>query len=209
MVSQKDFLKINQAFRDAQNDDTPFLITSGDGIAVAGDPNKTQKKIFDYEVEFRFPKSKFPQMEQADRETDNFYFKTLTYSDVSVAPETELALSKAIVEMLPLIKKILADGSVEDYTLEEELELWKYVSDDVVIHLRKVAQRFLDIDEALIKYIELHSLIDVFVWLGRDFPEVLNSVDSFLSGGMQGDDAGEEPEHEQKSDGGEPVFSEA
>lgn len=201
MISQKDFLRVNKAVRDAQNSDTPFLLMTEGGMAVAGDPNKIEKKYHDYKLRFRFPKVKFPKMEQFTEETDNFYFVDIDYTDISVDPDIDHQLVKAIIELIPLIKKMGEDGSVEEYTLEEEMELYSYVSDDAMKALKNFVSKFLKVDEAIIPYAQFlgeNSITDAFVAFCYDFPEVINEADSFLSGNVQrefeGEEVTEEPE---------------
>lgn len=198
MISQKDFLRVNKAVRDAQNSDTPFLLMTEDGMAVAGDPNKIEKKYHDYTLRYRFSKRQFPKMEQFTEETDNFYFVDIDYTDVSVDPDIDHPLVKAIIELMPLIKKLGEDGSVDEYTPEEELELYTYVSDDAMKALKNFVSKFLKVDEGLVRYMMPHSAIDTFIAFCQDFPEVINEADSFLSGNVQREFEGEEVTEESE-----------
>lgn len=182
MLTQKEFLKINQAVKDAQNNDTPFLMMTEEGMAVAGDPNKIEKKHFDYKLRFRFPKNLFPKMENFTEESENFYYVEIDYPSVSVDPIIDHEVVKTIIELLPLIKKLMESGDVEEYTPEEEMELYRYVSTDAILALRNFVKMFLGVDDNMIRFLEVSSSVETFVKFAQEFPEVINESDSFLSG---------------------------
>lgn len=55
MISMEEFQKLEEARRNAQNDDTPYVGIMNDTINVNGNPNNTEIKPADYTVHFYFP----------------------------------------------------------------------------------------------------------------------------------------------------------
>lgn len=167
--------EIKDRLDEAQEDDTPYLVVNDDKLHVIGDPNKTERKAFEYTLKFRFPKD----IESDGEIVGNHKIVTRTYRNVTIKPRNDLRIVDAIMGIQPFIRKV-AGHTVSDFTEEEMKEIVTGMTDDIVLNIFKIVAAVVDIKDELVPYMMPLPALDVFASIVHDFPEVFNETDAFF-----------------------------
>lgn len=188
-MEQKDFLnqtnpmvEIKEALKEAEQDDTPFPVVTDDGVKVVGDANKIDKKIRNYSVRFRFPDDMFNNLNEKDivKRVGRFVFVKLDFDNVTVAPNRDTKLMMAIVDVLPLFKKLDDSGNVSDMSVEDFAELFREVPQYAIDGMYTIVSAFLQVDDSIKDYMLMQDVIGTIKQLIKDFPETFNEADAFF-----------------------------
>lgn len=159
----------------AQEDETPFLAINEDKLHVIGDPNRIQRKKFEYDLKFRFPKD----IECDGKIVGNYKIVTRHYKNVTINPQNDLRIVEAIIQIEPFFRDA-KEGQVTDYTPEDLRNVVTSMSQEVITGMYNIVAGMLDIKPELTKYMIPFSMIEVFEQLIVDFPEVFNEADAFF-----------------------------
>lgn len=174
-MTQEEIMEIKKALEKAEESDTPFLVTSEDDVAVAGDTNKTEKHKYDYTMTFVLPK-------KVDGEV-KFIMHEATYKDIYVTPRQNPRIVAIITKLMPFFRKVFPDGTVGDYTNEEAIQLISEWDDDVIDIMYKLVGSVLGVDKSLWDNMRLSSVLAAFVQIVENVPEVVNEADVSFQGG--------------------------
>lgn len=163
----------------APESETPFPVLKDEKMYVVGDANETKINKHDFTIEFRLPEG------TVEGKVENgSVIKEVEYKDVFVTPRQIAKVVSAVCKLLPFFRKIAEDNgdlSATDFTMEEyTLLLADYGSvfvDDMYILVASV----LGIDERLIDYMTVPSVMKATSQIFTEYPEVLNEAENFFS----------------------------
>lgn len=185
MMSEKDLLRITEAMKEAEKDDTPFQVTDGENMNVVGDPNKTERKSVDISILFRFPTQFLGDMkDSATMVADGKYgLVEIEYKNLCITGEMDLALVSQLMVLEPFFVEVLKDGNTE-YRDEEALRA--IIRDN--LSNRKILSAMYEfvgivcgMKEELIPFMYYESVLESFIKIITEFPEVLNETYFFTS----------------------------
>ena len=185
MMSEKDLLRITEAMKEAEKDDTPFQVTDGENMNVVGDPNKTERKSVDISILFRFPTQFLGDMkDSATMVADGKYgLVEIEYKNLCITGEMDLALVSQLMVLEPFFVEVLKDGNTE-YRDEEALQA--IIRDN--LSNRKILSAMYEfvgivcgMKEELIPFMYYESVLESFIKIITEFPEVLNETYFFTS----------------------------
>ena len=180
MMTQEDFLKIAGTIKQAETDDTPFLVVKDEEVAVVGDANKTAQKKKDYKIKFRFPldNEKFKTPDSVV--VGDVYITEITFKDVFISPRKDLEVVSSVMTILGFYRKLEADGTITDPTPETLYQIFVNLSDDLVDAMYKFVAVVLNIDDSIVDNMLAASVMDVCAQILKDHPEIVNEADVFF-----------------------------
>lgn len=184
MATQCELLKLKEtmmAMKEAEKDDTPFIVASKDDLTVVGDPNKTKVKTFDYSLSVRVPSKYANLLENGTKSNDGkWVVDKLEFSDVTITPRTEIKIKGKLLNILKYFKGVDSENHIRDLSEEEQLEMFYEHYDELVKPIYDFVCEFLGVDDSLCEMIEFESVVDVFNKIIVDFPELYNGADVFF-----------------------------
>lgn len=180
MMTQEDFLKIADTIKQAETDDTPFLVVKDEEVAVVGDANKTAQKKKDYKLKFRFPleNDKFKTPDSVV--VGDVYITEITFKDVFISPRKDLEIMSSAMTILSFYRKLESDGTITDPTPETLYQIFINLSDDLVGAMYKFVAAVLNVDDSIVENMLATSVMNVCVQILRDHPEIVNEADVFF-----------------------------
>lgn len=94
----------------AREDDTPCAVYGDGTLAVVGDANKTENKLIDVEVRFRFTKDELnsisEKLPEGAKTVGNYVVFTVVYEKLSLSPRQDAKMIEAMMDVMPLILDI-------------------------------------------------------------------------------------------------------
>ena len=176
-MTLEEYNTIDEAFKEAEKDDTPFLVVTEGELAVVGDANKTQKNAHDFEIEFRVP--------QAQEDGTYKYVKmNKKFEGVFITPRQDTKIVKALTVLLGYYKDVkenaLGDMVVSDLEQEQKLNLAMDMGDEIVDTMYDVVAAVLGIDKELKNYMVQGSVMTATAQIIHNFMEVANEADTFF-----------------------------
>lgn len=169
-MTREDYDRIDQALKEAEKDDTPFLVASDDELKVVGDANKTELNLHDFEIAFRLP----PE--------DGGTYRTVkkTFKNVYITPRQDAKILKAITTLLPFFKAARQTGDVEPLTEDEKVSIVASLADEAYDIMYDMVAVVLGIDDSVKEYMLPGSVMQAVVQIIRGFPEAINESDVFF-----------------------------
>lgn len=185
-MTEKDLMKIQEAMREAEKNDTPFAIVDGQGgVSVIGDPNKTELKKYSYTVRFRVP-SQFASMVGGGSEIVNgkYTVAEIVYPDVYISPRNDLILINCLNDLKGFLVEVLPDGETKDRSASELAPIiLSNITNKVILNaMYEFVGTAIGVSEPLIPMMMYESVFENFVKLIGDFPELINEQDFFTGG---------------------------
>ena len=172
-MTQEDLLRIREAMDKAQDDTTPFKVIKDDQIAVVGDPNNTEVKKFDYKITFVFPD---PHDMSVIREHE------MEFKNVWVTPRQNPRIVALVTKLMPYFRKALPDGTVGEYTPQEANEIIANMEDEILDLMYKLVGSVLKVDKDLWDNMRLDSVLQAFLQILNNMPELANEADTSFQG---------------------------
>ena len=182
-LTQNDLVKIQEKIKEAEADNTPFLVVDGDGgLNVVGDVNKTEPKYYDYTVRFRLPiqyKDLLPGAEEAFG--GKYCVADVEYKNITISARKDLKIVAALVDMAPFLREILPDGEARDRDKDELAKIVNnaMTNDAVVDAMYNFVAAMLNVDPMLKDMMLYSSVFSNVLKMMTDFPEILNESDFF------------------------------
>lgn len=179
---------IDEALKEAEKDDTPFLVVNDGEMSVVGDANKTEVKKNDYVVAFRFPPgTKVPEGKGYAKavETRDGVLTRKEYKNFFITPRKNMNIVRTLVNLIPFFRKDNGDGTVGEYTEEEMFAIIGSLSDEIINEMYDLVCTVFDIDKALKEFIEPMSIARLVVRFLMDYPEASNEADTFFDSSAQ------------------------
>lgn len=171
-MTEQEYQTIDMALREAEKDDTPFVIATGDELIVAGDANKTDLNIHDFEVTFRIPVEEDGQVK--------YITKTKEYKGVYITPRQETHIIKTLTAMLPFYNRVKADGGLEALSREDINTLLINEDDAMLDSMYDLVGTVLRIDPDLRDYMLPSSVLASVANILYAFPEMVNAGNVFF-----------------------------
>lgn len=187
MITMEEFKKMQDGIKDASEDDTPYLAVMDNEMHVVGNPNKTERKAFNYTVLFAFPKQDKYRSEQIVKETDNYLVCKREYKDVFIPARRHSAVVNAFVRVESFIMAITDDGEVKEITEDEAKSLLQLLDDEIIDAVSNAVGKVLNLTPFEANCIIASNAIEVITQMQSDIPEIVNEADLFfgLSQGNQ------------------------
>lgn len=176
-MTLEEYNTIDEAFKEAEKDDTPFLVATEDELVVVGDANKTQLNIHDFEVEFRVPQ---------EQECGKVVYKNVKkeINGVYITPRMDADIVKALTVLLPFYKAVRRGQNgtinVADLTDEEKKQIAKSLTQEIYDAMYDLVSVVLRIDPAIKDYMLPISVMDNTAKIIRGYAEVVNEADTFF-----------------------------
>ena len=163
--------------------DAPALSIDPDTqqTAVVGDPNKIQATNGNYVIKFVYPADQLSEDDKArmkkSEENDDEYIAEVTYVGKRVKPLHRTTVAMNLAEMLTKMGVLTDDGGYSTDGLGRRAA--RVFLDNIEI-LANVAKVTLDIPEEQIQYMSPETLVEFFVQLLNNEPNVVKEAASFL-----------------------------
>lgn len=163
--------------------DAPALSIDPDTqqTAVVGDPNKIQATSGNYVIKFVYPADQLSEDDKArmkkSEENDDEYIAEVTYVGKRVKPLHRTTVAMNLAEMLTKMGVLTDDGGYSTDGLGRRAA--RVFLDNIEI-LANVAKVTLDIPEEQIQYMSPETLVEFFVQLLNNEPNVVKEAASFL-----------------------------
>lgn len=171
MTKEELYLQLKEEMEKAKDDTTPYAVVDEGNMAVIGDANKTEKKNYDYEIDFYLPTFK-------EDGTQVYRKTTETFKNVFISVRQQSRIVMLLSKLMPYFHKPLPSGEVVEYTPSEELEIISNFDDDILDLMYKLVASVLQIDKSMEPNMGLESVSRAFVQIVRNFPEVVNEAES-------------------------------
>ena len=185
MMTEKDLLRISEAMKEAERDETPFQVMDGSDMNVVGDPNKIERKSVDISILFRFPVQFLGNMKDSATIVagGKYGLVEMEYKDISISAEMDLPLVSELMVLEPFLIEVFKDGNTE---YRDEAALSAIVKDNIAN--RKILSAIYNfvgiivgIDESLIPFMYYESVFEAFMKIIIEFPELLNETYFFTA----------------------------
>lgn len=139
MMTIDQFDELKGAFKEAREDDTPYIGIADDEIHVQGNPNKTEVKPADYVVYFAFPNTdewNARARQKGDtfiRHSDDkrYALYKREFNDVFLTPRRITAVVSTIAQIESFIFKTTENGEVKDLSYEEMQSLLQVMNGEL------------------------------------------------------------------------------
>lgn len=182
-MTEKDLMKIQEAMRDAEKNDTPFAIIDGDGgVSVVGDVNKTEFKKYSYTVKFRVPSQFASMLHDGEAIVGGKYtVAKIVYPDVYISPRKDIILLNCLNDLKGFLIEVLPDGETKDRSPEELTSIiMSNITNKVVLNaMYEFVGTAIGVSDVLIPMMTYDSVFENFIKLVNDFPELINEQDFF------------------------------
>lgn len=172
-MTEQEYTTIEEAFKKAEEDTTPFLVASDGEIVVAGDANKTEINKHDFEMKFRVPRNK---------EGGGTVYEVLTkeFKGVYITPRQDTKIVRMITALIPYFKKIEKSGDVTAFTDEEKQTLFESFDEEIYDIMYDVVASVLGIDKQLRDYMMPVPVLKAVAQIISMYPELINEADTFF-----------------------------
>lgn len=183
-MTEQDLMKIQEAMREAEKNDTPFAIIDGEGgVSVVGDANKTELKKYSYTVKFRIPSQFASMLGKNGKEIvgGKYTVAEIVYPDVYISPRKDVILLNCLNDVKGFLIEVLPDGETKDRS-EDELRsiILSNITNKVVLNaMYEFVGTAIGVSDALIPMMMFESVFENFLKLIGDFPELINEQDFF------------------------------
>lgn len=163
--------------------DAPALSIDPDTqqTAVVGDPNKIKTTDGNYVIKFMYPADQLSDEDKArmkkSPDNDDEYIAEVTYVGKRVKPLHRTTVAMNIAEMLTAMGVLTDDGGYSTDGLGRRAA--KVFLDNIEI-IANVAKNVLEIPESQVSYMSPESLIEFFVQMMNNEPNLVKEAASFL-----------------------------
>lgn len=173
IIREEDLLKMKEATEKAAESTIPFPIVKDGNVAVVGDANKTEINKRDFEITFRIP--------DPNSET-GYVTKKVEYKDVYPKPRQAPTIERLFTSLMPLFYKVKEDGSVQDYTQEELIELVDSINSSGAYDIMyEIVAATLGINEELVDYMTPKCVLESTFKIIKVFPDMVNAGEAFFA----------------------------
>lgn len=168
---------------DSNSSDAPALSIDPDTqqTAIVGDPNKIKTTNGDYVLKFIYPADQLSEEDKArmKKSTDNEdeYIAEVTYVGKRVKPLHRTTVAMNIAEMLTKMGVLTDDGGYSTDGLGRRAA--KVFLENIEI-IAEVAKTTLDIPDNQVQYMSPETLIEFFVQMMNNEPNLVKEAASFL-----------------------------
>lgn len=178
VFTEDKIIQLKEAREKAMEDTTPFPVMKDGDLAVVGDANKTEINKHDFILKFIVPDGEGGYVE-----------KDVEYKDVWLKPRQAVSVQRLMTALQPLFYKVKENGTLQDLTDDEMLEVVKQYEGNVLDQVYYLVASVLGVDERLVDYIEPNSALAAYHQIMLSYPDLVKASESFfefLSGKKKG-----------------------
>lgn len=184
-IKAEDFIKATKQMKAETEDETPFLDINPDKtVSVIGDPNQIEVKKTDIYARYRLPKDKFPNKPDGADDYGNCWGVDLAHEEVFIHPRKDAKMQDWIMELYTFMLKIKPDGEddveIEDMKEQELLHMFAMAGDRIQTAFYNIVGTYLGIEDELLEYMTVNSVMRVFSILADRHPEMLDQARRFF-----------------------------
>lgn len=173
ILNEEDLLKIKESIDKAGESTIPFPIVKDGNVAVVGDANKTELNKHNFEIVFRIP----------DPKAEAGYTTVKTeYKDIYIKPRQAPTVQRLFTNVMPLVRKVKVDGTIEDYSQEELIEITNALNDGGVYDIMyELVATVIGVHPDLVDYMTPKSVFDAVLKIIQVFPDMVNAGEAFFA----------------------------
>lgn len=149
-------------------------------VSVVGDPNKVESTSGDYSITFSYPASEVSDLDREKmklNEETGEYEATIKYTNMRVRPLHRTTVAMDVAEILAQADVILRDGSYTSDTITRDTIKVFLLNIDKLANIAKVT---LNITDEQLQYIRPDSLVEFFIQMLDNEPNVIKESAAFL-----------------------------
>lgn len=187
MITMEEFNDMRNAVEEAQNDDTPFINATDEGLHVFGDPNKTEVKSADYMVRFAFPdtqkwRSRVRQNgdKMLDKQVDGYICVARAYKDARVSPRNMGNAITAMAMIEQFLYEVTEGGEVKALTDEQAKTVLYTMNHEISDATYELVGAVLRIPSDEIEWMFPLDAFETAVQIVINNPSVVNESDLFF-----------------------------
>ena len=171
VLTQEDLLKMREAANKASESSIPFPIVKDKSVAVVGDANRTELNKHDFTIVFRIPDP---------TDESGYSTKVVEYKDVYPKPRQASDIERLVTMLMPIMHKAKEDGSIEDYTNEELIELARDLNEGAYDLMYQLVTKVVGVHEELADYMTPKSVLDSVLKIFAVYPDMVNAGEAFF-----------------------------
>ena len=161
-MTQQEYLETLRSMKKAEESTTPYAVPTEDEIVVVGDANKTELNKNNFTVLFWIPEQVDGEIVEKDVEIE--------YKDVYITPRQAPRVVKAMNDLYPFYKKITEQGTGEDYSDDEIMNLVAELPDEIYERMYTLVATTLGVDPVLKDYMDMGSVMSNVAQIFRCVP---------------------------------------
>lgn len=152
-----------------------------DQVSIVGDPNKVDETKGEYTITFVYNESDLSEEDKVKMKKSEFnddeYEAVVKYTDKRVKPINRTTIAMILADILVRMGVLAEDGS---YSTDEMNNRTVRVFLENIEKIGEIARMTLDIPENQVKYISPDSLVEFFLSLLQNEPNIIKESASFL-----------------------------
>lgn len=168
IITQEQLIKLKEAKDKAMDDTTPFPVMKDGDLAVVGDANKTEVNKHDFVLTFLIPNG------------EGYEKRDVEYKDIWLKPRQAVTVQRLMTALQPLFYKIEENGSLQDLSDEEMMEVVAQYEGTVLDQIYHLVATVLGVDERIADFIEPNSALEAYHKIMVLFPDLVKASDSFF-----------------------------
>lgn len=169
IITQEQLLMLKEAKDKAMEDTTPFPVVKDGTLAVVGDANKTEVNKHDFMLSFIIP-----------NKDGKYEKKIVEYKDIWLKPRQAVTVQRLMTALQPLFYKVQENGSVEELSDDEMLEVARLYEGNVLDQIYRLVSLVLGVDEKLVDFIDPTSALEAYQKIMLSYPDLQKASDSFF-----------------------------
>lgn len=169
VFTEDKIIQLKEAREKAMEDTTPFPVMKDGDLAVVGDANKTEINKHDFIVKFIVPD-----------ENGEYHEHAVEYTGIYLKPRQAVTVQRLMTALQPLYSRVRTDGSIEDYTDEEIIQVASAFEGQVMDQLYRLVGFVLGVNEELIDYMAPNSVLDAYTKIMKMYPDMVKASESFF-----------------------------
>ena len=188
MITLDQFDELKDAFKEAENDDTPYIGIKDEEIHVLGDPNKTEVKSADYVVHFAFPNTEewkaraIANGDEIGPETQDgrYFLCKRKYGNVYLTPRRIGSVVSAMAKIEAFFYQMLENGDVKELTIDEMKSLLDVMNGELSDATYEVVATVLRIPYDEMDFMLPLNTVENAVNIALNNPSAVNEADVFF-----------------------------
>lgn len=178
-----DMVKALQGGIDANSTNAPQMSIDPktQAVSVVGDPNQIKNEPRDYKIIFSYPEDEITEEDKLkmtkSEESDGEYIAEIKYEGKRVRPIHRTKIAMTVGKVFNDMGLFSEDGSYDSATLTEQSA---QIFLNHVEEIADMARMVLDIPESQVPFIRSDCLVEFFIDLLHNEPNVIKEAASFL-----------------------------
>lgn len=169
VLTEEKIIQLKEARDKAMEDTTPFPVMKDGDLAVVGDANKTKVNKQDFSLTFVVPD-----------ESGEYKEHVVEYKDIYITPRQAVTVQRLMTALQPLYSKVKKNGSIEDYTQDEMIELANAFEGQVMDQLYRLVGFVLGVNAELVDFITPNSVIEAYRKIMVQYSDMAKASESFF-----------------------------